>query len=316
MRDKENFLSGFTPLPEEITLPPSFLETYEVESCLSRKERGGVWRLARRSDGAAFVLKAVPAGTEDLAEAFQILTRLWPLLPNSVPEPVSLFSAGELDCLVRAYLPTLEKWVRYLERYGADPGEQLCTDDFAGHLAHNVNLALKAVCGLAAYGWMMERMGETAKAQEAVKASREMAQSVLARAKTDEGTSLTLDGKGWSLKYNAVWDLLFGFGLFDQAFYRGEIARYRKEQNRYGVPLDSRADYTKSDWILWAAAMGENAATVEALSEPIVRYLQETPTRVPFSDWYDTKTGRYCAFIARSVQGGIFMPLLKDKWLA
>lgn len=220
------------------------------------------------------------------------------------------------DSLVRAYLPTLEKWVRYLERYGADPGEQLCTDDFAGHLAHNVNLALKAVCGLAAYGWMMERMGETAKAQEAVKASREMAQSVLARAKTDEGTSLTLDGKGWSLKYNAVWDLLFGFELFDQAFYRGEIARYRKEQNRYGVPLDSRADYTKSDWILWAAAMGEDATTVQALSEPIVRYMKETPTRVPFSDWYDTKTGRYCAFIARSVQGGIFMPLLKDKWLA
>ena len=69
MTDRENFLSGFDPLPEEITLPPSFLETYEVESCLSRRERGGVWRLARRSDGAAFVLKAVPAGTEDLAES-------------------------------------------------------------------------------------------------------------------------------------------------------------------------------------------------------------------------------------------------------
>ena len=94
MNDKENFLSGFAPLPEEIILPPSFLETYEVESCLSRKERGGVWRLARRADGAAFVLKAVPAGTEDLAESFQILTRLWPLLPNSGPEPVSQFRAG------------------------------------------------------------------------------------------------------------------------------------------------------------------------------------------------------------------------------
>ena len=105
MNDKKNFLSGFAPLPEEITLPPSFLETYEVESCLSRKERGGVWRLARRADGAAFVLKAVPAGTEDLAESFQILTRLWPLLPNSVPEPVSQFRAGEMDCLLRTYLP-------------------------------------------------------------------------------------------------------------------------------------------------------------------------------------------------------------------
>ena len=105
MTERENFLSGFDPLPEEITLPPSFLETYEVESCLSRREGGGVWRLARRSDGAAFVLKAVPAGTEDLGESFQILKRLWPLLPNAVPEPVSQFRAGELDCLLRAYLP-------------------------------------------------------------------------------------------------------------------------------------------------------------------------------------------------------------------
>ena len=31
---------------------------------------------------------------------------------------------------------------------------------------------------------------------------------------------------------------------------------------------------------------------------------------VPFSDWYDTKTGRFVAFIARSVQGGVYMPLL------
>ena len=124
MTDRENFLSGFDPLPEEITLPPSFLETYEVESCLSRRERGGVWRLARRSDGAAFVLKAVPAGTEDLAESFQILKRLWPLLPNAVPEPVSQFQAGELDCLLRSYLPG-ETLAQRREREDSCP-EALC----------------------------------------------------------------------------------------------------------------------------------------------------------------------------------------------
>ena len=124
MTDRENFLSGFDPLPEEITLPPSFLETYEVESCLSRRERGGVWRLARRSDGAAFVLKAVPAGAEDLAESFQILKRLWPLLPNAVPEPVSQFRAGELDCLLRAYLPG-ETLAQRREREDSCP-EALC----------------------------------------------------------------------------------------------------------------------------------------------------------------------------------------------
>ena len=44
--------------------------------------------------------------------------------------------------------------------------------------------------------------------------------------------------------------------------------------------------------------------------QPIVHYLRNTDTRVAFSDWYDTVTGRYEHFIARSVQGGLFMPLL------
>lgn len=215
--------------------------------------------------------------------------------------------------LARAHLPTLEKWARYLADCGEDPGEQLCTDDFAGHLAHNVNLALKAVCGVAAYAWMLEKLGESGKAGELRQRSRAMAAKVYARAKKDGYTALTLDGRGWSLKYNAVWDLLFGFGLWEGGFFAGEVAHYRKMSNTYGVPLDSRADYAKSDWILWAAAMGD-PADVEALCGPVARYLAETPSRKPFSDWYDTKTGAYCAFIARSVQGGVFMPLLRERW--
>ena len=84
--------------------------------------------------------------------------------------------------------------------------------------------------------------------------------------------------------------------------------------NRYGLPLDSRADYTKSDWILWVAAMAQDRETRCALIAPVARYLRESATRLPFSDWYDTCSGRYVGFIARSVQGGLFMPLLLDAW--
>ena len=218
------------------------------------------------------------------------------------------------DCeLIKQNLPLLKTWVKYLEQYGEDPGEQLCTDDFAGHLARNVNLAIKAVCGLAAYGWIMEQLGDKEQADYYKAESKRMAQSIIAHSDTPEGTTLTLEGTGWSLKYNAVWDELFGFELFAPEFYTKEFARYRKETNEYGVPLDSRSVQTKSDWIMWTAAMAD-AATVNEFAAPMVTYMKETPTRVPFSDWYNTVNARYYHFIGRSVQGGIFMPYLKYQW--
>lgn len=211
------------------------------------------------------------------------------------------------------YMETLKTWREYLIRYGADPGEQLCTDDFAGHLSHNTNLSVKAIMGIEGYAQIAALAGEKDEAKKYHKIAVDMASDWEKRAKADDHYQLVFgEGKKdtWSLKYNLVWDKLWKSGLFSDEVYEKELAYYKKKANRYGTPLDSRAVYTKSDWILWCAAMDDNTA---ALIQPVAAYLKETTTRVPFSDWYQTDSGRYCYFIARSVQGGIFMPMLAEQ---
>lgn len=219
------------------------------------------------------------------------------------------FGAG--DDLIRQYVPLLGKWVRYLDEYGEDPGEQLCTDDFAGHLAHNVNLSAKAFVGVACYARILERLGRGEEAAAWAKRAAQMAESWLERARKDDATALTFDGQGWSMKYNLIWDRILDLGLLPDGVLDAEARSYLPRMNEYGLPLDSRADYTKSDWMVWCACLTEDRDVFCRLIAPLAYYLRHTDTRVPFSDWYDTCTGRFVAFIGRSVQGGVYMPFLR-----
>lgn len=212
------------------------------------------------------------------------------------------------------YLDILEKWVHYLIRYGKDPEEQLCTDDFAGHLSHNANLAVKAIMGVEAYAQINRLMKKEQKYQEFHRIAAEYAAYWEKQAVEKDHTLLALGWPdSWSLKYNMVWDIFFKSGLFSESLMEKEVDFYLKKQERYGVPLDCRKRYTKSDWIMWCSAMTKHSNKRQKLMDSIARFLTETEDRIPFSDWYDTRTGNYCHFKGRTVQGGIFMPLLLER---
>lgn len=212
------------------------------------------------------------------------------------------------------YMDLLKKWKDYLIKYGSDPDKQLCTDDFAGHLAHNTNLSLKAILGIEAYAQIKRLAGEKTGYEKYHKIAASMAQQWEKQAISGTQYKLAFNLPGsWSLKYNLIWDKLFNAKLFSREVYERELHTYISNLDIYGVPLDSRASYTKSDWILWCAAFTDDKSIRETLIRPVASFIENTPCRLPFSDWYDTKTGKCSGFFARSVQGGLFMPQLADQ---
>jgi hypothetical protein len=209
----------------------------------------------------------------------------------------------------KKHYDVLKKWADYLVGVGYDPDNQLCTDDFAGHLAHNVNLSAKGILGLAAFDMLCREAGLDC--GNYMEKAKEYAADWEKYAKEGDHYRLAFDREdSWSIKYNLVWDKFFGFGLFSDEVYEKEIAYYKKMLHTYGLPLDCRSDYTKSDWQMWSTRLTDDKEYFNEICERMWQFLRNTPDRVPFTDWYFTTEPYHRGFQARSVQAGLFINLM------
>ena len=216
---------------------------------------------------------------------------------------------------VASHYEILKKWAEYLIKYGADPEHQLCTDDFAGHLAHNCNLSLKAIFGIKGMSIIANMLGKSEDSEKYDAIARDMAEGWVVRASNGDGSfKLAFDQDGtFSMKYNMVWDKLWGTDIFSKKTVDGEIQSYFDKFNEYGLPLDSRAEYTKSDWLVWVATMTDSKEDFERFIAPMWQAFNDSYSRVPLSDWYDTVSAGHITFVNRTVQGGLFIKLLCNK---
>jgi len=223
---------------------------------------------------------------------------------------------GNADFVSR-YGSVVARWAEYLKSKGLDPENQLCTDDFAGHLARNANLSAKAILALAAYGYLSELRGDVEQARDYQRLAKRYARRWTEMALDGDHYRLAFDRPGtWSQKYNLVWDRILGLGCFPPEVARTEVAYYQSILNPYGLPLDSRQTYTKTDWHIWTACLADTPEDFEAFVAPVARFLNATPERVPMTDWYQTTDATMVGFRARPVVGGVFIKMLTDggRW--
>jgi hypothetical protein len=215
------------------------------------------------------------------------------------------------------YWPQLQQWAEFLRKEGMDPGNQLSTDDFAGHLAHNANLSIKAILALGGYSILADMTGRKSEAATYHQLAQDMANRWVQMAQDGDHFRLAFDKPGtWSQKYNLVWNRILGLNLFPAEVAQTEISFYKAHLNRFGLPLDNRSAYTKLDWEVWTATLAGNREEFNTLIAPLQRFITESPSRVPLTDWYWTTDAKQAGFQARSVVGGVYIPLLAtpDIW--
>jgi hypothetical protein len=208
----------------------------------------------------------------------------------------------------------LTQWADYLLNEGFDPENQSNTDNFAAPSARNANLSIKAILGIASYARLADMLGKNKIAKKYSAEARSLALKWTKLANDGDHYRFAFDQPDtWSQKYNLVWDKIMKIDVFPHEIREKEVKYYLSKQNEFGLPLDSRHSYTKADWIVWTATLSPNVETFRRFISPLYRFVNETPARVPMTDWYWTEEPKMVGFQARPVVGGYFIKMMEDK---
>ncbi|GJN67884.1 hypothetical protein PLICBS_001926 [Purpureocillium lilacinum] len=246
--------------------------------------------------------------------------------PKGDDEPMPLEECGNMVVMMLAYAQRkhndqyladnwdlLEKWAGYLIEDAKIPANQLSTDDFAGHLANQTNLAIKGIIALEAMSQIAKKTGHKTHAANYTEIAHEYLEfwtnHGINHNAEPKHTVLQYDNPDtYGLLYNVYSDKVLNLNFIPQEIYDMQSDFYPTIENEYGVILDTRGTLTKLDWEMWAAAVAKPETRYMFISK-IASWINRTTTWRAYTDLYDTKDGGYprgIEFTARPVQGGVF----------
>ncbi|KAL1897136.1 hypothetical protein Sste5346_004341 [Sporothrix stenoceras] len=227
------------------------------------------------------------------------------------------FANGNTDAgaWLASHYRLLKQFAQYLVDFSLVPAAQLSTDDFAGTLANQTNLAIKGILGIAAMGEIARIAGQPGDAAHFKTLAQDYYRqwTYLAIDPNRTHTLLAYQWRSsWGLLYNVFMDKLLDLGVVGDDVYEMQSAWYVQVSQVFGVPLDSRHHYTKSDWMMWVAATC-TPKTRRLLVTSLAYWLNFTTTEHPFSDLFEVVGSGYypqvpqdIRFQARPVVGGHF----------
>ncbi|CCC13068.1 hypothetical protein SMACR_06286 [Sordaria macrospora] len=244
--------------------------------------------------------------------------------PSGNDEPMPLEECGNMVIMTLAYAERtgdtgylqnhysiLSQWAEFLVEDSLIPSNQLSTDDFAGTLANQTNLAIKGIIGLKAMGRIANLTSNSDNWGAIADEYLENWKVLAINNDTDlPHTTLSYgDKNSHGLLYNIYADKLLDLNFVDQSIFDMQSKFYQSIALKYAVPLDTRHTWTKSDWMMFAAAVA-GPDTKELLINKLANWIGNTTTNRAMTDLYDAETGGYPqngpTFVARPVMGGTF----------
>ncbi|PPQ83295.1 hypothetical protein CVT25_004034 [Psilocybe cyanescens] len=208
---------------------------------------------------------------------------------------------------IQQYKALLDQWTQFLVQDSLIPSNQISTDDFAGSLANQTNLAIKGIIGIKAMSQIAQLVGSPAQSANYSSIASSFVSQWQTLAASTSGQHLTLsygDSASWGLSYNMYADKLLKLNLFPASVYQMQTAWYKTVAQPFGVPLDTRHTYTKSDWEIWTAGIMTDTAGRDLFISSVKKWASDGLSSQPLGDWYETTNGQPEGFRARPVVGG------------